>query len=178
VEELLKAIEHDSLPLIKKILQNSNIDLNSDVVIGAEYDLDEPDEIPLLFYLIQKGASLEAIELLLDYGMDLTYTNREGLGAIDYAIKYRRKDIVKLCKEKGISLTQSKRKSGLTPLMLAASFNDIDMMQYLIENGAAVEEKDKSGMSALDYATKLGQKKAAQFLEKIVGSDSDSDSDS
>ena len=59
MEELLKAIEHDSLPLIKKILQNGSIDLNSDVVIGAEYDLDEPDEIPLLFYLIQKGASLQ-----------------------------------------------------------------------------------------------------------------------
>jgi len=89
------------------------------------------------------------------------------LGAIDYAIKYRRKDVVKLCKEKGISLVDSKRKSGLTPLMLATSFGDIDMMEFLIKEGANINQRDKFGMNALDYANKLGQKKAAKFLENL-----------
>ena len=167
MKELLEAIEHDSLVRLRDLLNSKNYDLNSDVIIGAEYDLDEPDEIPLLFYLIQSGASLEAIELLIEHGMDLHKTTREGLGAIDYAIKYRRKDIVDLCKENGISLSTTKRKSGLTPLMLAASFNDIEMMKYLLENGANAEDRDKKGMNALDYAKKLGQKIAAKFLEEL-----------
>jgi len=167
MQELLKAIEYDSLPEIKKLLNSKNYDLNSEVIVGAEYDLDEPDEIPLAFYLIQNGASLEAIELLIDKGMDITYTNRDGLGALDYAIKHKRTDIIKLCKKYGVSLTHSKRKSGLTPLMLAASFNDIDIMKFLIAEGADINKKDNYGMNAIDYAYKLGQKNAAKFLEDL-----------
>jgi len=167
VQELLKAIKHDTLPKIKELLKSKNYDLNSEVVVGEEYDLDEPDEIALPFYLIQTGASLEAIELLVENGMDITYHNREGLGAIDYAIKYRRKDIVELCKSKGVDLSVSARKSGLTPLMLAASFNDIEMMKFLIEQGANPKTKDRYGMNAIDYATKLGQKGAVKFLEGL-----------
>ncbi len=170
MKELLEAIEHDSLPKIKELLNSKKYNLNSDVVIGSEYDLDEPDEIPLIFYTIQSGASLEAIELLIEYGMDITTTTREGLGAIDYAIKFRRKDIVELCKKYGISLIETKRKSGLTPLMLAASFNDIEMMKFLIQNGAKPEVTDTKGMDALSYAKKLGQKRAVEFLEEWIDS--------
>jgi len=167
VKELLKAIEKDSLVEIKRLLKEKNYDLNSDVVVGLEYDLEEHDEIPLLFYMVQNGASLEAIELLLENGMDLETTSREGVGVVDYAIKYRRPDIVHLCKERGFDLTKTKRKSGLTPLMLASSFNDTDMMQYLIDLGANPKERDNFGMSAIDYAYKMGQKKAAKFLEDL-----------
>ena len=167
MQELLQAIEHDSLPKIKSLLKSKDYDLNGEVVIGAEYDLDEPDEIPLLFFVIQTGTSIEAIELLVQNGMQLEYTNREGLGAIDIAVKYRRKDIVSLCKNSGIDLTTSKRKSGLTPLMLAASFNDIDMMKFLISEGADARGKDRYGMDAISYATKLGQKSAVEFLENL-----------
>ena len=167
MQDLLQAIEHDSLPKIKSLLKTKQYNLNCEVVIGAEYELDEPDEIPLLFFVIQTGASLEAIELLIEHGMQLDYTNREGLGAIDIAVKYRRKDIVSLCKKSGISLTTSKRKSGLTPLMLAASFNDLDMMKFLISEGADAKGKDNYGMDAIAYATKLGQKSAVEFLENL-----------
>jgi len=167
VQELLKALEHDSLPKIKELLKSKKYNLNSDVIVGQEYDLDEPDEIPLLFYAIQTGASLEAIELLIEHGMDLLQTSREGLGAVDYAIKYRREDIVTLCKNAGVDLSKSQRKSGLTPLMLAASFNDIEMMKYLISEGADPKERDKYGMDAIDYAAKLGQKSAVKFLEDL-----------
>lgn len=165
MQELLEAIEHDSLAKARKLLELKEYDLNCDVIIGAEYDLDEHDEIPLLFFLVQKHASLEMIELLLEYGMDITLINREGLSVVDFAIKYRRKDILALAKSKGIDISTSKRKSGLTPLMLAASFNDTEMMLYLIENGASTKKVDKFGMSALDYAKRMGQKNAASLLE-------------
>ena len=167
MQDLIKALTHDSLVQIKKLLSSGEYDLNSDVEIGLEYDLDEYDEIPLLFWAIQSGVSLEAIELLIEYGADIKKTTREGVGALDYAIKYRRRDIVELCNKQGIDLTTSQRKSGLTPLMLAASFNDIDMMKYLISLGANPKAKDNSGMDALDYAAKLGQKSAVEFLENI-----------
>ena len=165
--KLLEAIERDNLVEIRKLLATGEVAMNSEVTIGEEYDLEEPDEIPLLFYVIMHGISPEALDLLVDAGLDLSYTNREGLGAIDIAIKYRRPDIVRRCKEAGISLNESRRKSGMTPLMLAAAFNDVEMVKYLMEEGAEINRVDKYGMTALDYARKMGQGKVKEFLESV-----------
>jgi ankyrin repeat protein len=165
--KLLEAIERDNLIEIRKLLATGEIDMNSEVTVGEEYDLDEPDEIPLLFYVIMHGISPEAMDLLVEAGLDLGYTNREGLGAIDIAIKYRRPDIVRRCKEAGISLSESRRKSGMTPLMLAAAFNDVEMVKYLMEEGADIHVVDQYGMTALDYARKMGQGKVKEFLESV-----------
>ncbi len=162
---LLEAVERDNLVALRKILESGTVDLDGEVIIGEEYDLDEPDEIPLLFYVIQKGISPEALEMLLEAGMDLHFVNREGLGALDVAIKYRRPEIVRLCKERGISLTTTRRKSGMTPLMLAAAFNDTEMVEYLLEEGAELNGVDSYGMTALDYARKMGQKRVQELLE-------------
>ncbi|WP_457607347.1 ankyrin repeat domain-containing protein [Nitratifractor sp.] len=164
--QLLEAIERDNLVALRKLLESGQVDLDAEVVIGEEYDLDEPDEIPLLFYAIMKGVSLEALELLLEAGLDLAFVNREGLGALDIAIKYRRPDIVRLCKERGISLDQSRRKSGMTPLMLAAAFNDTEMVRYLLDEGASIDTVDNFGMTALDYARKMDQGKVKELLEE------------
>jgi ankyrin repeat protein len=162
---LLEAVKRDNLVALRKILASGEADLSGEVLIGEEYELDEPDEIPLLFYLIQSGVSLEALELLVEAGMDLHFVNREGLGALDVAIKYRRPDIVRFCKERGISLSTTRRKSGMTPLMLAAAFNDAEMVEYLLEEGAEINGIDAHGMTALDYARKMGQKRVQELLE-------------
>ncbi len=150
---------------LKKALKDG-IDLNSNIKIGMEYDLDSYDEIPILFYAIRNGASLEAIEILLENGADIFITDSDGIGAIDVAIKFKREDVVKLCIKKGVDLNSTKRKSGITPLLLASCFNNIDMINLLLENGADIDITDKFGMSAKDYARKLGQKSVVEFLDK------------
>jgi len=165
VQLLLEALKHDNLVALKKRLESGEVDLTQEVIIGAEYELDEPDEIPLLFFAISSGASLEAIEMLVDAGVDITEVNREGVGALDIAIKHKRMDIVALCERHGVDLCKSRRKSGITPLILAASFNDMEMVTYLLSKGASAEETDNYGMTAAAYAKRLGQKKMLEFLE-------------
>ena len=101
MQELLETIKQDSLVRMKKILQ-SGIDPNQDVIIGAEYELDELDETNILFWAIREGASLEAIELLVEYGVDIEQVDMNGISAIDLAIKFKREDILKYCIQKGI----------------------------------------------------------------------------
>jgi len=41
---------------------------------------------------------------------------------------------------------------GLTPLMFAARYNRVEIIKYLLENGAKVNAQDEYGHSALYYA--------------------------
>jgi len=165
MKELLEAIENDSLVKMRALL-DEGLDLSKPVIIGEEYDLDEPDEIGLLFYAIRTHASLEAIELLLEYGLDIHALDSDKISTLDTAIKFKRKDIALLCIEQGMDINSTKRRSGILPILLASCFSDMEMVELLLENGADLHAADSSGMSAKDYAKKLGQKKMVEFLDE------------
>ncbi len=165
MEKLIEAIENDNIVALKKLCKEG-IDLNQPIDAGAEYGLDDPDYIPVLFYAIRKGASIEFIEVLLANGLDIHQTDDDGLSAIDIAIKFKRLDVVQYCIDKGVDLNSTKRPSGIKPITLAACFNNTQIAQLLLDNGADINSKDKMGMSAKDYAKKLGQKKMLAFLDE------------
>ncbi|SFV53538.1 ankyrin repeat family protein [hydrothermal vent metagenome] len=165
MNELTQAIENDSIAKLKSLLQEG-ADLNKPILIGEEYDLEEYDEISPLFYAIRKYASLEMIELMLENGVDLYVTDSDGISALDMAIKFKRKEIIQYCIDKGMELNRTKRKSGILPIMLAACFSDTELIEMLLEHGADINATDASGMSAKDYAKKLGQKKMVSFLSE------------
>ena len=164
MKELLLAIENDSLVRMRVLLEKG-VNLNQSIIIGEEYELDEPDEIGLLFYAIRTHASLDAIKLLLEYGVDLHALDADKLSALDTAIKFKRRDIVQLCIDKGMDINITQRRSGMLPLLLAACFGDIEIVELLLSHGANIMAQDKSGISAKDYAKKLGQTKMVDFLD-------------
>jgi ankyrin repeat protein len=164
MNELMSALQNDALVKIRSLCKDG-IDLNSPILMGSEYGYEEPEEINILFYAIRSHASIEAIEILLEYGVDLYTIDDDGLSAIDIAIKFRREDVVAFCIDKGMDINISHRKSGITPLLLAACFNNTSIAELLLANGADINSQDKSGLTAKDYAKKLGQKKMLAFLE-------------
>ena len=161
---VIEAIENDSIAKMKSLIKKGT-DLNKPILIGEEYDLEEYDEISPLFYAVRKHASIDMLELFLENGVDLMQTDSEGISVLDTAIKFKRKEIIQYCIDKGFELNSTKRKSGITPIMLAACFSDQNIMELLISNGGDVNAIDRSGMSAKDYAKKLGQKKMVEFLD-------------
>ncbi len=165
MEELLNAMKRDNLVKIKALCKQG-IDLTQPIILGSEYDLEDYDEVSILFYAIRNGVSIEAIEILLDYGVDINETDEDGLSAIDVAIKFKREDIVELCINRGLDINKTSRKSGITPILLASCFNNIPMVELLLRHNADINSLDNSGMSAKDYAKKLGQKKMLEFLDK------------
>ena len=164
MEELLDAMKRDNLVKIKALCKEG-IDLTQPIILGSEYDLDDYDETSVLFYAIRNGVSVEAIEILLDYGVDIKEIDEDGLSAIDVAIKFKREDIVELCISRGLDINKTSRKSGITPILLASCFNNIPMVELLLRHNADINSLDNSGMSAKDYAKKLGQKKMLEFLD-------------
>ena len=165
MNKLIEAIENDNLVAIKKLC-NSDIDLTTPIDMGAEYDLEDPDLTTLLFYTIRKYGSLEALEILLEHGIDIREIDEDGLSAIDVAIKFKREDVIKLCIDKGIDINETHRPSGITPIILAACFNNTAIVELLLSHGADINSKDSGGMTTKDYAKKLGQKKMLAFLEE------------
>ena len=162
------AIENDSIAKVKSLLKEG-VDLKKPILIGEEYELDEYDDISPFFYAIRKRASLEMLELFLENGIELMSTDTEGVSALDMAIKFRRKEVIQFCIDKGFDLNTTKRKSGITPVMLAACFSDMEMMQILLDGGGDINAVDKVGMSPKDYSKKLGQKKMTEFLQEKGG---------
>ena len=165
MNEVTQAIENDSVAKMKSLLKKG-VDLKKPILIGEEYELEDYDEISPFFYAIRKYASMEMLELMLENGIDLHEVDSDGISALDMAIKFKRKDVIQFCLDRGFEINISKRKSGITPVMLAACFSDIEMMQMLLDNGGEVNQADKSGMAPKDYAKKLGQKRMLEFLDE------------
>ena len=165
---LTQAIENDSIAKLKSLIKEG-VDLNKPILIGEEYDLEEYDEISPLFYAIRKYASLELIELMLENWVDIQQTDSDGISALDMAIKFRRKDLVQFCLDKGIGINSTKRRSGILPLLLCCCFSDTELIQMLLDRGADINATDASGMSAKDYAKKVGQKKVVEYLTERGG---------
>ena len=152
--ELINAVENDMVLQAKRLLAD-----DTDIHVTNENNL------PLLVIAIKNGASKEMIELLLDEGADVNWKTDEGISLLDEAVERNRLDLVNLFIDRGLDPSETSRRSGMTALMLAACFDYIDMMELLLKRGADLYAVDESKMGALDYARKLGRKRAQKWLE-------------
>jgi len=164
LKTLIEAAKKGDSITVARLLEKNRPNLN----IEIESEAGEDESVPLLFYLVSSGIECKIVEMFIKYGMNIAYLTEEGLGAIDIAIRHRRLDIVKLCSRYGISLDESSRRSGMTPLMLAAAFDDTEIVEYLVEEGVDISKKDKYGMSAADYARKMGHKRSLNILQRTL----------
>lgn len=56
--------------------------------------------------------------------------------------------------------------NGVTPLMLAARYNKVEILKYLLEKGADKKIKDEKGNTALKYAEFSKAQEALEFLKQ------------
>jgi ankyrin repeat protein len=56
--------------------------------------------------------------------------------------------------------------NGMTPLMVAARYNNVEVMEYLMSKGASMQTKNEQGMTALKYAEASKANEAAAFLRE------------
>ena len=114
------------------------------------------DDVPeLANLLLDKGALLDAQE------------NRTGESTMHKAVKFVIENGHLEFLQLLIALEASvnaQDKNGRTPLMLAVLKEDLDTVQTLVEGGADIDLKDRSGRTAYAYAKAIGFKEALNFL--------------
>jgi ankyrin repeat protein len=81
------------------------------------------------------------------------------------AISKNDNDTAKKIIEYGADVNQ--RFNGMTPLMYAARYNNVEMIKMLLDKGANPSEKDSKGISAFKYAEMSNAKEALQLLNEV-----------
>jgi len=73
-------------------------------------------------------------------------------------------ETVKKFIEYGIDVNE--KSNGMTPLMIAARYNQVEIIKLLLEKGANLKLTDEKGMSALKYAELSNAPQAAEALRQ------------
>lgn len=64
---------------------------------------------------------------------------------------------------------KTKNDHGITPLMFAAKFGDLESVGVLIENGADINARDNDGKTAADYARENYKREKIPEILKVLG---------
>jgi len=128
----------------------------------------------------------EIVKLLLKHGADATKKNRDGHTPLDL-VKEGDQDVVDLLRGDSALLDAAKKGNlsrvqklispenincrdsagrNSTPLHLAAGYNNLEVADYLLEQGADVNAQDKGGLIPLHNASSYGHLDIAALLIK------------
>ncbi len=121
----------------------------------------------VLAYALKSRVDQDMLELLIESGADLFYTDDEGVSIFDFAVTYNNIFMIELLLEKGKDVNDVTRKSGFTPLMAAVCYGRYDIFRVLLEAGADTSAVERKGMTALDFAKKMRKTSMIKLLEEM-----------
>jgi ankyrin repeat protein len=162
---LLLAIKSKHENLVKCLLEK-----------GANPDgySQELQTYPLLWSV--RYQDLECSKLLLDYNADVTLYDKTGCAAIHVCVKNQTVSddqenlkILRLLSKKDVNIREKKQQK--TALMLAANYGLFDVIDLLLDAGAACELKDEAGTTAYkflkDSVWVKSEHRRRDYLEKL-----------
>jgi ankyrin repeat protein len=105
------------------------------------------------------------VKLLLDKGADAKARTPGGYTALNLVTDY---SVVKALIAHGADVNVPMPRSGITPLMMAASRGRADTVRLLLSNKANVQAKDIRGRTALDWARAVRKASVIKLLSDGV----------
>jgi ankyrin repeat protein len=78
--------------------------------------------------------------------------DHNGFNAVHKAVPYGHINVIEYLMAEGMSINAKNDMDGMTPLSLAASYQVHDMVRFLLQNGAHVNDTDDTGATALNHA--------------------------
>lgn len=121
----------------------------------------------VLAYALKSKCDQDMLELLIENGADLFYTDDEGVSIFDFAITYNNTYVIRLLLEKGIDVNETSRRSGFTALMAAVCYGRSAIVKMLLDAGADIHAVDSKGLNAMAFAKKMHKKSMIELLEPL-----------
>ena len=120
--------------------------LSNEILLEIEDDFDRSTA----FFAVA-GGSIEIVRALFDHHVKFTTCDKKGDTVVHYATKYYRTDIVKYLYTIGTDLHEGNQR-GATPFMWACSNGSYDIVEFLLQHGARVNEMTFGRWTPLHYA--------------------------
>ncbi len=125
----------------------------------------------LLIAAIESGATKDAIEQIKNCDLSTLeqpfYRPEESLTMLFLACAYGNFDAVEMLVDRGCKINRGP--SGNFPLEAAASGNHLEIVQFLVANGAAINHSNSTKQTALDFALSNGRWEIAEWLSAHGG---------
>jgi ankyrin repeat protein len=120
------------------------------------------DESPLMMAAL-KG-QVELARLLIARGADV---NKPGWAPLHYAATHGHLDVMQLLLDEHAYI-DAESPNGSTPLMMAAHYGTPQAVQLLLDAGADPLLKNRLGLSAIDFALRVGRREVAELIAAAV----------
>jgi len=143
---LIRAVDDGNLQKVRELLDKDE---------GA--NLTNQDKADALVEAALKG-QMEIVRLLLDQGVDPNGQDKAGIPALFWAAFWDYPDMVRLLLERGAD-----GKSGNT-LLMVAEHGHLDIVRFLVDKGADVNQKLADGTTPLIRAAANNHPKVVRFL--------------
>ena len=152
----------------------------------------EKEEFLIMKHLLQKGVQIEAtseyggntalhiaikstdnpvfVTNLIEFGADVNSVNQYKQTPLHFAVMLNcpvmnnKLEAVKILLSNGANINTKTRKESQSSLHIASKNGHIDMVKYLIEKGASINDADISGDTPLDIAMKNGHSEVVKHL--------------
>jgi len=142
---LAKAIESGNISVVRLLLDRG-ANLASPLQMGSQ-------RVPALFLAVKSG-NPTMVNYLLHRGADANAQGRGYTTPLYRAVVERSPQIVKLLLESGAQPRLLTTYLDSLPLIKAANFCDIDIMELLLKHGARFDQKTTKGVTARDIASR------------------------
>jgi ankyrin repeat protein len=151
------AVRDGRVELIKFLLARGAVPLNT---------LDNIGSTPLLDAL-HHPLETAIIEALLRAGANPNVASSQCTPLMSAAKYIDRTELISLLLKAGADVHGSAPKTKMTPLMIAAMWQNLTAIELLLAAGAAVNDRDSQGKSALTYAIDCLKRDSAEY-ESII----------
>jgi len=157
-------------PLHQAAMRNRNDIVEWLCSKGANVNaVDSDGRTPLIIAISQSVDNTDAktrtetIRILLRYGADLSYRDKDGWTLLHHAVRESNEDLIDLLLKRGAEIN-AKDKYGYTPLHWAVTNKDKKMVELLVSRGADVNARNLQGNTPL-YDTWGGSDVDVQIAE-------------
>lgn len=117
-----------------------------------------------LLHVAVSGENIDVVKLLIDEGVNLKSYDEFGIPLLCKIAGTNRCDIAKLLIDKGADVNQPDQICGWTPCFVASWFNEVEMITFLLSNGASIEKFDFQKRVPLAIAVKRNNTESVSVL--------------